>query len=848
MTNQFDRILDECIDRVTRQGEPVETCLARYPERAADLEPVLRVVAKASATLAFTPSAAAKDRGRLRMQAELEALRRKDAQVRERPDGIGTRLFTAPPRWAVAAGVVVLAVVGGGAGTVAAASGSLPGDALYPVKRATEEVRLAFQFSQEGKAKLHVAYADHRAQEIALLVQDGQTEQIPLAEGNLVKNLDQASRIANAIEDPRVLSQLEALVGVRASQALATLQAAAQQAPEASRPTALASLKSSSAAFGDMVEAMKVKAPEPAVAVALGSVQFRASDPPPPDVEQVLVQVSRIQAYLAAGMQSRWITITDAPQTFDLLRIAEVQRFLAEQRVQPGTYTKIRLDISGATVVAKGAEYQAAIPSNSLSLVRPFQVEPDQTTIILLDFDGASSLRVTGAGGYVISPVVNVLVQPPGPQQPAQAQQPQQATPGRQQAASSQTAAVKTELEGIVESVTDSEMVVRGKRVTLPTNVPPAERPKVGENVHVEGISQADGALVTTQVQAQKKIAEPAADRALPPKPTPAPATPGPVKIEGTIDSFSKRELVVDGKQVHVTSETDVQGPAKGGATVVIEGTLQADGSIVAKQVQVESPAPEPARIVRPTATPRPLATPRPTETPRPTATPRPTETRRPTPTPRPTTERPATPTPRPTREERPTETPRPTATPRPTTERPATPTPRATREERPTETPRPTATLRTAALPTLSPSTPPFAPEGTRPPATPVPQRTPEAAAEATPTPRRTEEPPRPTPTPRLTLLPLGTVFPTIESRPSPAPTRVPATPTLAIPVSTSDAKPTPRPTSTPRPTPTPEPTRAPRPTPTPKPTETPRPTRPPEPTRTPVPTRQAAPTSTRR
>ena len=71
MANDFDRILDECIDRITR-GETIEACLSDYPERAKQLEPLLQAMVQTKASYSFTPSADNKRAARERFDAALE--------------------------------------------------------------------------------------------------------------------------------------------------------------------------------------------------------------------------------------------------------------------------------------------------------------------------------------------------------------------------------------------------------------------------------------------------------------------------------------------------------------------------------------------------------------------------------------------------------------------------------------------------------------------------------------------------------------------------------------------------------------------------------------------------------
>lgn len=69
--------------------------------------------------------------------------------------------------------LVVLAVVGAlGGGTLLAADQSKPGDLLFPIDTALEEVRVALTTSAESKATLRVQYATERVEEISDLLKE----------------------------------------------------------------------------------------------------------------------------------------------------------------------------------------------------------------------------------------------------------------------------------------------------------------------------------------------------------------------------------------------------------------------------------------------------------------------------------------------------------------------------------------------------------------------------------------------------------------------------------------------------------------------------------------------------
>ncbi len=102
MANDFDRILDECIDRLGR-GESLEQCLTNNPEHAKQLEPLLRAMAQTKAAYSFIPSVDTKREAGLRFYAAME---------RQRQPSFWHRIFARRLVWATVATVVVLSFIG----------------------------------------------------------------------------------------------------------------------------------------------------------------------------------------------------------------------------------------------------------------------------------------------------------------------------------------------------------------------------------------------------------------------------------------------------------------------------------------------------------------------------------------------------------------------------------------------------------------------------------------------------------------------------------------------------------------------------------------------------------------
>jgi len=177
---KFDIIFDECLERMLVNGETIEQCLERYPEYVAELEPLLLTATATSKAIDITPSPEFKARARYHLRVEMANL---DAKKK--------RFFLArQPRWAVAV-VTALVVLLLGSGTVLAANSesTLPGNPLYTIKMATENVRLALTSSDSAKAELYATLVDRRTSEIGRLMEMDKTELVEWAVNRLKSHL-----------------------------------------------------------------------------------------------------------------------------------------------------------------------------------------------------------------------------------------------------------------------------------------------------------------------------------------------------------------------------------------------------------------------------------------------------------------------------------------------------------------------------------------------------------------------------------------------------------------------------------------------------------------------------------
>jgi len=194
---EFDNILDECLERMLTKGETIEQCLASYPEQAAELEPLLQTALSTKETLAIKPRPEFRDRARYQLRVTLQEM----AEKRERCFSF----FGWQPRWATAVIAVLILVLASGS-TVAAAGNSMPDEPLYPVKLATERVRLALTPSALGKAELYAKLADKRVTEIINMAGKGKLEQMERSTQRLnVQLMAMASLVGPKDEEAEVL-------------------------------------------------------------------------------------------------------------------------------------------------------------------------------------------------------------------------------------------------------------------------------------------------------------------------------------------------------------------------------------------------------------------------------------------------------------------------------------------------------------------------------------------------------------------------------------------------------------------------------------------------------------------
>jgi len=103
MTEDFDRILDECIDRINR-GDNLEDCLSDYRAYSERLKPLLESMSNVRKTYTFTPSTNNKREARQKLHAAMG----KQRQMTSAPSFLN--IISRPAVWAAVA-VLALAII-----------------------------------------------------------------------------------------------------------------------------------------------------------------------------------------------------------------------------------------------------------------------------------------------------------------------------------------------------------------------------------------------------------------------------------------------------------------------------------------------------------------------------------------------------------------------------------------------------------------------------------------------------------------------------------------------------------------------------------------------------------------
>jgi len=188
-------ILEYCLKEIAAGRKTPAECAVLFPAMPGLEAQLLAAAAlRQLEVLTLRPEASQRIEARLRQKLRVQ-----------KPIAARRRLLTL--RWAMPLALITTLIFGT-VGTVAASSDSLPGNALYPVKRAGETVQVILTPTSE-QASLHTSLAQHRLDEITALHQQGTFDL------NLLTDLTTETETAlNLVENTPAEEQGEVLSGI----------------------------------------------------------------------------------------------------------------------------------------------------------------------------------------------------------------------------------------------------------------------------------------------------------------------------------------------------------------------------------------------------------------------------------------------------------------------------------------------------------------------------------------------------------------------------------------------------------------------------------------------------------
>jgi hypothetical protein len=183
--NEFDNILEKCLERLLEKGDKIADCLASYPEHADSLKPLLEMATTTREAISIQPRPEFKAKARYQFHTALQQAASRKKRF----------LFPLRFRWATVATAALILILASGS-MVAASSNSMPDEPLYHIKLAVEQFQLKLTPSALDKAKLYARLSDRRVMEIVRMAQKGNPRLIEVVTQRLDNQLIMLASLA----------------------------------------------------------------------------------------------------------------------------------------------------------------------------------------------------------------------------------------------------------------------------------------------------------------------------------------------------------------------------------------------------------------------------------------------------------------------------------------------------------------------------------------------------------------------------------------------------------------------------------------------------------------------------
>jgi len=221
---------------------------------------------------------------------------------------------------------------------------------------------------------------------------------------------DISEEVPKSVSD-KIPEKIKEKIGIKSEpETVGKLKEVAAPATVSEKATEAPAKKTAEAATGEVAAPVTVPEVVAEAPTGTGTLLMQITDAPPElNITKALVTISDVEVHLAGADEGGWFTVVEEAKTFDLIAIEDVKEFLGTAELSAGKYTQIRLNINEALVTINGTEYDLTIPSKTIKLVKSFNIEPNGTTTLTLDFDAQESIHSAGKDKYIMRPTIKVI-------------------------------------------------------------------------------------------------------------------------------------------------------------------------------------------------------------------------------------------------------------------------------------------------------------------------------------------------------------------------------------------------------------------------------------------------------
>jgi len=504
-TRGIESALDKCLSCL-KKGDSIEACLAEHPSLADELEPLLQTALRAQQLRGSRAlSEAALAAGRSEFLRKAAALRASTAQNRQ---GVFSRLADGlRATWngltmrkgtltIIATALLLFGLLSGG--TMASAN-SLPGDPLYPLKRASERVQLALTFAEETKAELLTSFEKRRVEEVQSVVEvrrivtpligrDVWVEARTQTDGQVVAHY---VRVIEPVEKPPTQTPLLSTATAKPTETkkiepsptliVPTNEPTATEAPhkEKPKPTATEEPTPTSGPTGTLT-----LTPTP-----VPTVVEPTREPPPREVkvkfEGQIIEIS--STIWVIGEHS--VLLDTNTQVLEKNGRAEVGAWANVKaiRQQDGSLRALEIVIERPSEIhGEPVEFRGIIEQlgDAEWVIEGRSVRISETTVIQGTPEVGSLAEVKGlrlADNSIVAQ--HIVVKPPELQE--------------------------VEFEGLIESLSDTIWVVAGHSIVIDAETTIAGDPAVGLTAEVKALLLPDGTILARHIRVESTEPEP---------------------------------------------------------------------------------------------------------------------------------------------------------------------------------------------------------------------------------------------------------------------------------------------------------------------------------------------------